>query len=582
MMTHSDANLCRAQNVIEQVWRRLADTFKTRFNQGHSIEAFPDLSEKQAERLAGEARAGLAQIEAIDIALLPHSLAVTLKIVAFQLTVDAQAANRYWLAQECYGHPGMFLVGPYGGGYMFSTALKSFARFLFSSRADCDRYLALVEDYARLLQQMHRKLQLQAQRGIRVPQPALPAVRRLLADQQNAARVGLRVAADRMQSIRAPSDYAEIVARRVDERVVSAFAALIDALGEDYASRAPESVGMMQFNDGQRVYESLVAQHLSIPMASDAVHRAGVDRMRRIQDEMEEIRGTLGCPDRAAFHRSLLSNTAWIARSQEELQSVFDAAIRRIEPQVDRLFRFKPLAPYGTKRLDSKLERGLTYGYYQWPMVGHPEGTYYFNGSNLAERTLTTAASLIYHELIPGHHFHIASQQENELLHPLRKILLFVAFNEGWAEYAATLAGEIGMYADPHERYGRLSMDAFLTSRLVVDTGMNVLGWSLERARQYLREHTLMSEAEIRSETLRYSTDIPGQSLAYKIGELKMHELRQRAKSALGDKFDIRDFHDVVLGCGGMPLQVLEWHVTRWLQSGVPASQTTKSSFTVR
>jgi uncharacterized protein (DUF885 family) len=178
---------------------------------------------------------------------------------------------------------------------------------------------------------------------------------------------------------------------------------------------------------------------------------------------------------------------------------------------------------------------------------------------------LATAAPLIYHELIPGHHFHIATQRENELLHPLRQSMLFTAFNEGWAEYAATLAGELGMYADPCERYGRLLNDAPLTCRLVVDTGMNALGWTLDQARRYMRDHTIMSEAEINSETLRYSTDIPAQGLAYKIGELKIHELRNRARASLGKEFDLRTFHDAVLGSGGMPLEILDWHVDCWL-----------------
>jgi uncharacterized protein (DUF885 family) len=200
-------------------------------------------------------------------------------------------------------------------------------------------------------------------------------------------------------------------------------------------------------------------------------------------------------------------------------------------------------------------------------MAGHPDGVYYFNGTHLSERTLATMPSLIYHELIPGHHFHFASQKENKLLHPLRQNSFFNAFNEGWAEYAAGLAGEVGLYSDPHERYGRLLMDAFVVARLVVDTGMNALGWSLEQARAYMREHTALSEAEIASESLRYSTDIPAQGLAYKLGEIKVKTLRDRARSALRDRFDIRDFHDAVLGSGGMPLDVLEWHVSRWIRT---------------
>ena len=287
--------------------------------------------------------------------------------------------------------------------------------------------------------------------------------------------------------------------------------------------------------------------------------------MARIEAEMADIRGGLGYSSRDDFHRYLLTDPAWTARSETDVQARLEDAIRRIEPRIDSLFRFKPAAGYRAARLDSALEAGMTYGYYQEPIAGHPEGVYYFNGANVSERTLATAPSLIFHELIPGHHFHFASQKENELLHPLRQNLFFNAFNEGWAEYAAALAGEIGMYSDPCEQYGRLLMDAFLTCRLVVDTGMNALGWSLDQARRYMRERTVLSEAEIHSETLRYSTDIPAQSLAYKIGEIKIHELRARVRAQLGGRFDIRDFHDAVLGSGGMPLEVLDWHVNHWL-----------------
>src|SRR5690606_23859972 len=135
------------------------------------------------------------------------------------------------------------------------------------------------------------------------------------------------------------------------------------------------------------------------------------------------------------------------------------------------------------------------------------------------------------------------------------------AYNEGWAEYAATLAGEVGMYQEPEERYGRLIMDAFLTCRLVVDTGMNALSWTLDQARDYMREHSGMSETEIRTETLRYSCDIPGQSLAYKLGDTRMLEMREKMRSSLGPRFDIRDFHEAVLGPGSLPLDDLVWHV---------------------
>jgi uncharacterized protein (DUF885 family) len=566
MMSASEAHLCRAQNVIDKTWQRISDMYMSRVVDGRPIESFPDLSEAEADRTAAQARVTLAEIDAIDSRSLPHQLALTLKFVRFQSAIEAQAADRYWLAQSI-GFPAMFPVAPYGSGYLLNAMLKTFTGFVFARPGDTDRYLALVEDYARLIGQMHQKLIGQAERGIRIPQPAIPGMRALMAGQVKAAQEALQVDQSRLGISSEAGAFVDVVARRIAERVKPAFVALLDAIGDDYGARAPETVGIGQFKDGARIYESLVAEHLSMPMTIEAVHRAGHDRMAQLEARMAELRVTAGHTDRDRFHRFLLTDSAWVARSEADVQAHFDTAIRRIEPHIDGLFCFKPIARYRAARLDPKLEGSMTYGYYQSPRAGHPDGVYYFNGANVSERTLATASALIYHELLPGHHFHIASQRENELLHPLRQNGSFNAFNEGWAEYAATLAGEIGMYVDPCEQYGRLLNDAFLTCRLVVDTGMNALGWSLEQAREYMRDHTVMSEHEIRLETLRYSTDIPAQSLAYKIGEIKIHELRQRARSALGSAFDIRDFHDTVLGSGGMPLEVLEWHVNTSLDS---------------
>lgn len=562
LMSEADANLCRAENVIDRIWQRKSDTFMQRVAAGRPIEAFPDLSEGEADRTAGEARSDLATIDAIDLEGLPHQLALTVKLARFQLGLEAQAHERYWLAQDFGMFPAMFPVGPYGSGYFFGQVLKTFNGFAFTRPGDPDRYLALMEGYACLIDQMRQKLTDQAARGIRIPQSAIAGARTLVAAQAQAAR---RIALTVSRPDAVAADFGDLIARRLDKRVTPAFAGLLAALDDGYAARAPASVGLGQFDGGARIYEALVTEHLSMPMTIEAVHQAGHERMAGLEAEMERIRAQLGRLDRHEFHRYLLTDPAWVATSDTDIQARFDAAIRRIEPKIDALFRVKPKARYRAARLDASLEAGMTYGYYQEPIVGHPDGVYYFNGSNPSERTSATAASLIYHELIPGHHFHFATQKENELLHPLRQNSFLNAFNEGWAEYAASLAGEMGLYEDPCEQYGRLLMDAFLTCRLVVDTGMNARGWSLERARQYLKDHTVLSEAEINSETLRYSTDIPAQSLAYKIGEVKIQELRRRARDALGHRFNLRDFHDAVLGFGAMPLETLDWHVNRWL-----------------
>jgi uncharacterized protein (DUF885 family) len=205
----------------------------------------------------------------------------------------------------------------------------------------------------------------------------------------------------------------------------------------------------------------------------------------------------------------------------------------------------------------------MTFGYYAPPTPGNPVGRFLINIDNVSRSAMPYAASLNYHELVPGHHLHFASQAENAALHPLRSYGFVNAFNEGWAKYAATLAGEIGMYEAPEERFGRLIMDAFAICRLVVDTGMNALGWSLEQARDYMRANAFLSEAEIRSESIRYSCDIPAQGLPYKLGEYFLAEQREVMRAALGDSFDIREFHDAMLRPGALPLPLVAANVDR-------------------
>jgi uncharacterized protein (DUF885 family) len=254
---------------------------------------------------------------------------------------------------------------------------------------------------------------------------------------------------------------------------------------------------------------------------------------------------------------------AWRATGEQALGAVFERYIDRIAPHIPDYFDFRPEAPHGVAALPSAFAGSMTFGYYDAPNPDNPVGRYLFNAENLAHNALANIAALNYHELVPGHHFHIASQRENKLLHPVRSNSFVNAFNEGWAEYAATLAGEMGMYESPEEQFGRLMMDSFLTCRLVVDTGMNALGWSLEQARDYLRDNAFMPETEIGTETLRYSSDIPAQSLAYKLGEHYLVACREKMRARLGDKFDIRAFHDSVLMPGALPLPLVGENVER-------------------
>ena len=197
-----------------------------------------------------------------------------------------------------------------------------------------------------------------------------------------------------------------------------------------------------------------------------------------------------------------------------------------------------------------------------------PGGAAYVTMSvrKLETRNLLNVRALAFHELAPGHHFQISLQSENRALPLLRREGRHTAFIEGWGEYASSLGNEAGLFSNPYDQYGRLMMDMFLSVRLVVDTGMNALGWSRERAMDYMREHTLESEEQIHTESLRYSVDMPGQALAYKMGSRGFRDLRAKAERALGSAFDVRRFHDVILTSGSMPMKTLEAHVDRWIK----------------
>jgi uncharacterized protein (DUF885 family) len=261
----------------------------------------------------------------------------------------------------------------------------------------------------------------------------------------------------------------------------------------------------------------------------------------------------------------LRTDPRFLAKTPDEVGERLMAALHRIEPQIPRWFLRKPRAPYGVRRLGAESEGSWTFGYYQQPSATDPQGTYYYNGSKLDQRPLVDAAALIYHELLPGHHFQIALQLENKALPAFRRSSFPTAFVEGWGEYASNLGIEMGVYDDPYALYGRLAADMMLTTRLVVDTGMNALGWPRSRAMDLMRDNCLISDTQIETETLRYSASIPGQALAYKIGSSKIQELRLRAEKELGERFDIRRFHDAVLSHGALPMAVLEAHIDDWI-----------------
>jgi uncharacterized protein (DUF885 family) len=280
------------------------------------------------------------------------------------------------------------------------------------------------------------------------------------------------------------------------------------------------------------------------------------------EEQMAALRKKMGYKGTAAeFRQFLLTDPQFVAKTPEEFRDRLVSYVERIEPKVPQYFLHAPKARYTTERLAPALESAYTFGLYVPPSAGQSTGIYYFNGSHLEARPLFKAGPLITHELIPGHHFQLNLAAENHSIPAFRRYAPFPAYSEGWADYASQLASEMGAYTNDYDRYALLAQNVHQSLRLVVDTGLHSLGWTLEQAKEYMREHELESDVQIQTEASRYSMGTPAQALAYKLGSNEMLRLRARAQKELGRKFDIREFHDWILGSGPLPLQVLDQHV---------------------
>ncbi len=526
----------------------------------------PSLSLTEAERRSALGRSLLRRIERLEPQDLPHSVLLDLRLVRFCGRFWEREADWYWLVVDPVGigHFGEFLPAAYCGGFLLNVIHMGLKACTFREAGDADRYLGLVADYARLISQFSERTSGQAERGIRMPRAQVRNARALLAGFKAGVREALSVESERLSNladIRARALTSELE-HRISDQILPAFDRSLEVLSDAYLTRAPETVGLGQYPGGAEVYAELVRLHTTLDLTPLEVHQRGLSKLREIEAAMEEIREELGFSGSGeAFLTHVGRRPEWRASTVEGLTAVFQRYIDRFKPRFDEYFARGPRADYRVAALPEALQGSMTFGYFDAPRTDHAEGIYFFNPKNMLEQPLVHVAALTYHELMPGHHLQEGLAQENVELHPFRTYTFVTAYCEGWAEYAATLVAEMGLYETPEERYGRLMFDAFFTCRLVVDTGMNVLGWSLEQARDYMRAHSGRSEAEIRSETLRYSCDIPAQALAYKIGDAKILEIREHARATLGTDFSLKEFHTTVLDAGSLPLEDLAWHV---------------------
>ncbi len=348
--------------------------------------------------------------------------------------------------------------------------------------------------------------------------------------------------------------------------IYAVHARLRDFLRDEYLAVARDEVGLSQMKGGAELYAQLIESTTTLPLDAETIHQLGLTEVARIKTELEKIKAEVGFDGTLnQFFDYVRTDPKFQPESREALtQSYYDIG-KQVDTKIADYFSLIPKSALKIEPYDPSIEQFSAGGSYQ---PGTPDGsrpgTFYFNAYDLPSRLTTGNVTLYLHEGAPGHHFQISLAQENEDLPAFMRFGGTTAFIEGWALYAETLGFEMGFYEDPWNRYGTLQDEQLRAMRLVVDTGLHAKGWSRERAIDFMLENSGMTRTEVVAEVERYIA-IPSQALAYKIGALKIQELRERAETRLGDRFDIKAFHEQVLNTGGLPLAVLETKIDRWI-----------------
>ncbi|MEO9599349.1 DUF885 domain-containing protein [Parasphingorhabdus sp.] len=340
----------------------------------------------------------------------------------------------------------------------------------------------------------------------------------------------------------------------------------LDWYMKDYAPNCAKAPGVSAQPGGADYYDFRIRRMTTTDKSADEIHNIGVSEVARIRAEMVEVAKEAGYDTREAFIEHLRTDPQYYAKTPEELMEKVARVTKIIDGKMPSIIGKLARLPYGIKEIPAETAEGTTTAYYN---PGSPDvgiaGFYYVNTSKLDQRPFWEIPALSVHEAVPGHHMQIALQQELDMPDFRKHGAFFTAFVEGWGLYSERLGIEMDLYDTPAKNMGRLSYEMWRACRLVVDTGIHSKGWSKQRAIDFMTDNTALSTANIEAEVNRYIS-WPGQALAYKMGELKIRELRRKATSELGDKFDLREFHDVVLGQGAVPLDMLEAQVNRWIE----------------
>ena len=438
--------------------------------------------------------------------------------------------------------------------------------------ADYRRYIARLDDLPRWLGEYTALLELGLERGVTVPRVVLEGREAAFASYAEPKSIedSPFYAPFKAMPASIPKDEAAQLktegARAIREHVVPAYAKLRAFFVERYVPGARESIAAYALPRGEAWYATQVREYTTLDLPAKAIHERGLAEVARIRAEMEAIvKEVKHEGDFASFLVKLRTSPEFYAKTPDELLMRAAWIAKRVDGALPKFFGTLPRKPFGIAPVPEAIAPYYTAGRYAGAPYGSDEpGYYWVNTTKLESRPLYALPALTLHEAVPGHHLQVALAAEQGEQPLYRRLGYISAFGEGWALYAEKLGTEMEIYRTPYERFGRLTYEMWRACRLVVDTGMHAMGWPRDKALAFMRDNTALSEHEITTEIDRYIS-WPAQALSYKLGEMKIVELRARAEKALGDRFDLRAFHDTVLAQGSIPLDLLEAHVDAWI-----------------
>jgi len=554
----------RFLEIVDSEWQRSIDEnplYASYMGDKSSNQDWPDLSEKSLRIRQKKTRDVLEKIKNIDTEKLSEENKLNHRLFLYNY-------ERSVRGQQFDSH--LLVFGQRGGIQLEHETAESLG---FMSRQDYLDWIARLEKLPDYIEQHITLAKLGIERNVTAPKILMERVARQielqLVDEPTDSPF-FNVFETIPANIEDRSEIREKAIQVISEDVIPAYYKFRDFFRDEYLPASRTTIGVSDLPNGKAWYENLARYHTSTELMPDEIHQIGLSEVKRIRTEMNKIiervdwEGTFD-----EFLNFLRTDPQFYFETGEELLQAYLATSKKLDPKIVPLFKVLPRMPYGIKPIPIESAPDTTTAYYMRPSAdGSRAGYYYVNLYKPEVRPKYEIEVLSVHEAVPGHHLQIALAMEIENIPNFRKYSGYTAYVEGWGLYSESLGYDMGLYQDPYSEFGALTYDMWRAVRLVVDTGMHYKGWSREQAIEFFKENAAKTEQDIINEVDRYLI-MPGQALAYKIGQLKIMELKKKSKESLGEKYDIKEFHHVILGEGALPLDILEEKVDQYIENNL-------------